>query len=108
MSDVENARHRTDSKLRFAKVHLTELEECPTKGHGHDFERAHQESFLFHLLGVRDAFLQELNIYYECGLSLNQENKSRLQDKLDRKGVHCWLFCIFYPLSMVIAYMHHQ
>jgi hypothetical protein len=59
---------RTDAKLRYAGAHLDELKAMPIR-RGDDFDRAHQESFLYHLLGVRDAFLAELNAYYVAGLS---------------------------------------
>ena len=57
-------RVRVDSKLRFAEIHLEELRELEAKTPlgGSDFDRAHQESFLFHLFSAKDAFLIELNI----------------------------------------------
>ena len=60
---------RTEQKLRFARIHIDELRTHTTRNTGDDFERSHHESFLFHLYGASDAFLQELNIYYSCGLS---------------------------------------
>jgi hypothetical protein len=53
---------RTDAKLRYARVHLEELK-AQGPPDGGDFDRAHQESFLFHLLGTADAFLAELCHY---------------------------------------------
>lgn len=77
---------RTDAKLRYAKVHLDELIKLDRLS-GDDFDRAHQESFLFHLFGARDAFLLELNQYY--GAELPNENVSlgRLRETLKRKGI---------------------
>jgi len=59
------ARNRTDSKLRYAAVHLAELAE--TERRGADFDVAHQESFLFHLLGAQDGLLQEINVVHLNG-----------------------------------------
>ena len=68
---LENLQARTDSKLRYAEIHLNELKEIHPNC-GSDFDRAHQESFLFHLIGARDSFLLELNAYY--GLDLLDNN----------------------------------
>lgn len=64
--DLTAARKRVDDKLRYAGVHLEELRSMPRRGS--DSERAHQESYLFHLLGVTDALLQEMNLQYALGL----------------------------------------
>ena len=80
----EGARSRTDSKLRYAGVHLEELQSV--RRGGDDFDRAHQESFLFHLIGVRDAFLQELNIYHECNLALDRVHIESLTKALKGSG----------------------
>ncbi len=64
-------RGRADAKIRYAKLVLQELkfrERGPGVAGGDDFDRSHEESFLFHLFGALDAFTQELNIYYGCGL----------------------------------------
>ena len=47
---------RTAAKLRYAKVHLDELAALKSLC-GDDFDRAHQESYLFHLLGAHDVRL---------------------------------------------------
>lgn len=62
MSRLNMARNRTDAKLRYARVHLTELAE--TQQRGADFDEAHRESFLFQLLGVQDGLLQEIYIVH--------------------------------------------
>jgi hypothetical protein len=64
---IENLQARTHSKLRYAEVHLAEIEGRKHRN-GDDFDRAHQESFLFHLSGSLDAFLAEINCYYACNL----------------------------------------
>jgi hypothetical protein len=65
----EVAAQRTDAKLRYAKLHLDKVSGSASRGTGDDFERAHHESALAHLLGARDAFLQEINLIYRCGLA---------------------------------------
>jgi hypothetical protein len=64
---IDSLQSRTDSKIRFADLLLKELEALPTCN-GDDFERSHQEAYLFHLLGALDAFLAEINCYYQCNL----------------------------------------
>jgi len=86
MKDIENAQSRTDAKLRYAALHLEELQAHGRKGSGDDFERSHQEAFLYQLFGVRDAFLQEINLYYSCGLSLHEVRLNRLRKSLRERG----------------------
>src|SRR5271157_2334472 len=64
---MDNLQARTEAKLRYAEVHLVEIEQMPRRN-GDDFDRAHQESFLFHLKGSLEAFLAEINCYYACNL----------------------------------------
>lgn len=86
---------RTNAKLRYAKVHLDELAALPSLG-GDDFDRAHQESFLFHLYGARDAFLIELNHYYGLGLPSENLSPGKLRDALKQRGVQSpELFTLF-------------
>ncbi|MCL6261049.1 hypothetical protein M3O96_18235 [Aquiflexum sp. TKW24L] len=56
----------TESKLKYAKLYLDELKKPEIKGS--EIEKAHQYSFLFHLKGVMDAFLLEINEIYGLGL----------------------------------------
>ena len=56
----------TESRLNYAKLYLEELKN-PTI-YGSEIEKAHQYSFLFHLKGVVDAFLVEINEIYGLGL----------------------------------------
>jgi len=82
---IKALQERTDAKLRYAGVHLDELEAMPSR-RGDDFERAHQESFLYHLLGVRDAFLAELNVYYGINLPASGLSLGKLRDELQALG----------------------
>jgi hypothetical protein len=78
--DLTAARKRVDDKLRYAGVHLEELRNMPRRGS--DSERAHQESYLFHLLGVTDALLQEMNLQYALGLPRRTVNVSTIATAL--------------------------
>lgn len=75
---------RTEAKLRYAAVHLGELEALASRS-GDDFDRAHQESFLFHLLGVLDAFLVEINCYYQCNLPEDGLSLGKLRTAIKEK-----------------------
>jgi len=81
--------HRTDSKLRFARIHLDEITSRYELGSGDDFERAHEESFLFHLVGAKDSFLQELNAVYKLELPIKQVKETKLQGALGKKTLNC-------------------
>jgi len=89
MKNIKNAQSRTDAKLRYAALHLEELHTHGRKGSGDDFERSHQEAFLYQLFGVRDAFLQELNLYCCCGLALHEVGLSRIRKSLRERGELC-------------------
>lgn len=84
---LQAARDRTDAKLRYAAVHLEELRADARRGG--DFDRAHQESFLFHLFGARDAFLQELNVERSCGLTLDQVTRGSMVKWMKKHGQRC-------------------
>ena len=77
---------RTDAKLRYARVNLDELKEQGPLS-GNDFDKAHQESFLFHLFGARDALLQELNHYYGANLSPEELTSGKLRAALEGQGL---------------------
>jgi hypothetical protein len=73
---------RTEQKLCFALIHIKELQNHPSRNSGDDFERSHHEAFLFQFYGSIDAFLQELNIYYSCGLRPDKVCRRTLNDVL--------------------------
>ena len=81
----EHLRIRTDAKLRYAEIHLEELRAIEPLG-GDDFDRAHQESFLFHLLGAKEAFLLELNSYYGINLNVGDITVGKLRESLKKQG----------------------
>ena len=78
---------RTDLKLEFAQIHLDELTSRQEQGSGDAFERAHEESFLFHLVGAKDSFLQEVNAAYQLELPINKVKEATLQKKLKEKAL---------------------
>jgi hypothetical protein len=83
--EIENLQARTDSKLRYAQLHLDELKERSIS-HGDDFDRAHQESFLYHLIGAKDSFLIELNTYYKTGLVEQEISMGKIREALNKRG----------------------
>jgi len=87
MGEIENAQDRSNAKIRYARLHLEELRVYPIKGSGDDFERSHQESFLYHLFGARDSFLQELNLYYRCGLPPDKVRVDSIRRNLNKRGL---------------------
>jgi hypothetical protein len=72
---------RTDAKLRYADEILKELGYL-ARQKGNDFDRAHQEAFLFHLLGAFDSFLAEINRYYDCNFPEDSLSANRLRKKI--------------------------
>lgn len=88
MSRLNAARERTDAKLKYAAIHLDELRlrRVLYGSQVGNWERAHQESFLFHLLGVRDALLQEINLFHACGLKMKNVSIGRISQRLVKNG----------------------
>ena len=78
---------RTTSKLEYARIHLEEITSREKHVSADNFERAHEESFLFHLIGAKDSFLQEINAAYELGLPFKDVKENTLQSKLEAKEV---------------------
>lgn len=86
---IKNLQDRTDAKIDYAEVHLEELRALGVPSGSH-FDRAHTESFLFHLLGAKDAFLMELNIYYDLCLPSTDLTDGKLRSALiKRDGETC-------------------
>jgi hypothetical protein len=97
-TDIGVLQNRTEAKLRFAQVHLGELDAMKQR-RGDDFDRAHQESFLYHLLGVRDAFIAELNSYYQTGLNQSELTLGKLRDALKKTRRSSPELAILYKLE---------
>ncbi|WP_258421374.1 hypothetical protein [Aquiflexum gelatinilyticum] len=66
MKNYTHLKAITESRLNYAKLYLEELNNPAISGS--EIEKAHQYSFLFHLKGVVDAFLVEINEIYGLGL----------------------------------------
>jgi len=86
MQSVEGLQRRTDAKIRYARVHFEELRPMRPLDSS-DFGRAHQESFLFHLFGARDALIAELNVYYGIGLPPDDLTAGKLRSALESRGL---------------------
>lgn len=85
-NQIKNLQARTDSKIRYAQIHLDELIER-NNYNGDDFERAHQESFLYHLLGAKESFIIELNTYYNTGLVGKGISMGNIRKELKSRGL---------------------
>jgi hypothetical protein len=81
---IDNLQARTDAKLRYAEVQLADIEHMARRG-GDDFERSHQEAFLYHLVGAVDAFLAEINCYYRCGLATDGISPGKLREVITKR-----------------------
>lgn len=80
----DNRKQRTEQKLRYADLHLRELEQMPP-GRGHDFERAHLEAVFAQLVGAYDALLLEINNILRCGLEAKDISLGKLLKSLKEK-----------------------
>lgn len=78
---------RTTQKLEFAKLYLNERKNCDDSGL--ISERAHKESFLFHLVGAKDSFLQEINYALTLGLPEHRVTEENLRTTLNKRGKNC-------------------
>lgn len=82
LTELEN---RTKRKLRFAEIHLEEITSRHELGPGGDFEIAHEESCLFHLIGAKDSFLQEIDVAYGLEVPMKRVNEDRLRRELKKR-----------------------
>jgi len=79
---------RTDRKLLFAELTLNEIMNSQQFGSADDFERAHEESYFYHIVGVKDSFLQEINEAYKLGLPQNKVKERALAEQLNANNLH--------------------
>ena len=77
---------RTDAKLKYAEINLQETISRPERGSANGFERAHEESCLFHIVGAKDAFLQEINEAYKLDVLIERVNEDTLCRALKERG----------------------
>lgn len=95
---IQNLRSRADAKLKYARIHVELLRERGGNG-GADFDRAVEESILFHMLGAKDAFLIELNAYYNCGVPAEAVTPGNLRKAFLARGVRCPELAELYELE---------
>lgn len=87
---IKNLKERTDAKIDYAKLMLSELtERASSEGRGDSLERAHEEAVLFHVIGAKDAFLHEINVVYNLSLKPSEVTESNLASALVKKGDTC-------------------
>ncbi|MBI1396946.1 MAG: hypothetical protein GC151_13290 [Betaproteobacteria bacterium] len=85
---LENLKFRVDCKLKYAEIHLEILRERGGNG-GSLFDRAIEESILFHLFGARDEFLLEINAFYDCELNSDSVTLGALRRVFQARGTAC-------------------
>jgi hypothetical protein len=95
---TERLQARTNAKLRYALIHLEELRDQGPPDGG-DFDKAHQESFLFHLFGAIDALLAELNHYYAAGLQSDSLSPGKIREALKRRDASSPELQVLYQLE---------
>ena len=83
---------RTESKLRFAELHLKEIIDSDSRGSGDDFEISHEESCLFHIIGAKDSFLQEINDFHNLGIDIGDVKEKTIKKYLKKKSLKCKAF----------------
>ena len=95
---IQDLRSRSDEKLKYAQIHLDLLRERGGNA-GADFDRAVEESILFHLLGAKEAFLVEINTYYNCGVPNEAVTPGTLRKVFLARGVTCPELAELYELE---------
>ena len=78
---------RTDAKLRYARLHLDEILSRNSLWLAEEFDRAHQESVLFHVVGAKDSFLQEINEAHKPSLLPHRVSEANLRRSLRKRGL---------------------
>jgi hypothetical protein len=73
---------RTDAKLRYARLMLRELDADSFTGT--DFERVHVEAIYGHVFGAWDAFLFEVNSFYNLGLTDRKVSVHQVKQAAER------------------------
>lgn len=103
----EILRNRTDQKLRYASLHLSELG-AALSSRGTEFERAHQEATLAQLIGAYDALLQELNDLLGCRRRPDDVALGKLRNALKEQGrSSAALTCIYNLREDASSWLRH-
>lgn len=80
---------RTKQKLEFAALSLKEITSRSQLGSIDDFERSHEENFLYHLVGAKDSFLQEINKAYKLDVPIEKVRERTLAEKSKQMEIEC-------------------
>ena len=83
---LAQSRNRTEQKLQYAAIHIKELRSYVEAESNDVWENAHQESCFFHLAGVVDSLLHEVNDAYSLGLALTEVGWQKLKHGLQSAG----------------------
>lgn len=83
---TSSAKNRTEKKLRYAEIHLTELKNYPNATSNDDWENAHYESCFFHLAGAVEAVLHEIKEGYSLNLKLQKVHWDAVEKQLQNSG----------------------
>lgn len=78
---------RTEQKLKYAEITLSELENYQNKYKNDDWERAHQENFFYHLVGSIESILLKINEGYSLQMELSKITWGSIGGKLTEKGI---------------------
>jgi hypothetical protein len=78
--------HRSDQKLRYARIQIEELGTYLKAGSNDEWENSHQESVFYHLVGSAESLLHEINKGYSLGLDLKQVKMSVIECALSKNG----------------------
>lgn len=78
---------RTDQKLRYAHLTITELDEHRSAGSNDEWTNAHQEAVFYHLVGAIEGLLHEINDAYGLDLAASQVRWDQVSSKIVRSGL---------------------
>lgn len=82
----DNLESRTGEKLEYARQLFEQLRRLPRWDPNDPLVRALEESVLYHVIGARDAFLQEINGAYALGLGMDKVSVETLKTGLNGRS----------------------
>ena len=86
MNIVDQARHRTLQKVKYAQLMLHHLKGSPSCGTNDDWENALLEAFFYHLAGGCEYLLHEINAAHNLGLSASDIKPYAISKKLNQQN----------------------
>ena len=89
---LSQSQDRTEQTLRYASIHIQELQSYENAESNDDWKNAHQESCFFHLAGAMDYLLHEVNDAYSLGLERTEVGWRRVKQALQSAGQHSRAF----------------